>query len=100
MYLIPLIRTTRAIAACTIIPDDPFLAIGCSEILSYVIPIINESPLYATNNIILFLFYYYYYNVSALDLIKKIKNKNILYYNIENISIIVYLILYFNSKNL
>ena len=99
MYLIPLIRTTRAITACTIIPNNPLFAIGCSEILSYVIPIINESPLYASNNIILFLFYYYYYNNSAIDLMQKIKNKNILYYNIETISIIIYLLSYFNIKH-
>ena len=56
MYLIPLVRTCRAITACTILPNDPLFAITISEITSYTIPFINNSPLNAINNMFLFLF--------------------------------------------
>lgn len=94
MYLIPLIRTTRAIAACTILPKDPLLAISTSEIISYTIPFINNSPLYAFNNMVLFLFYYFYYNESGLEIINKYKNKYTIQYELEAISILLYLFFY------
>ena len=99
MYLIPLIRTTRAIAACTLIPSNPLLAITTSEIVSYTIPFINNSPLYAINDMILFLFYYFSYNNSAIDLIQQFKNKYINEYRLEAISILTYLIIYFSFNN-
>ena len=97
MYLIPLVRTGRAIAACTLIPSNPLLAITTSEIISYSIPFINNSPLYAINDMILFLFYYFSYNNSAIDLIEQFKNKYINEYRFEAISIITYLLFYFSS---
>ena len=97
MYLIPLVRSGRAIAACTLIPSNPLLAITTSEIISYSIPFINNSPLYAINNMILFLFYYFSYNNSAIDLIEQFKNKYINEYRFEAISIITYLLFYFSS---
>jgi hypothetical protein len=97
MYLIPLVRTTRAIAACTFIPSNPLLAITTSEIISYSIPFINNSPLYAINDMILFLFYYFSYNNLAIDLIEQFKNKYINEYRFEAISIITYLLFYFSS---
>ncbi len=97
MYLIPLVRSGRAIAACTLIPSNPLLAITTSEIISYSIPFINNSPLYAINDMILFLFYYFSYNNSAIDLIEQFKNKYINEYRFEAISIITYLLFYFSS---
>ena len=97
MYLIPVVRTGRAIAACTLIPSNPLLAITTSEIISYSIPFINNSPLYAINDMILFLFYYFSYNNSAIDLIEQFKNKYINEYRFEAISIITYLLFYFSS---
>lgn len=97
MYLIPLVRSGRAIAACTLIPSNPLLAITTSEIISYTIPFINNSPLYAINDMILFLFYYFSYNNSAIDLIEQFKNKYINEYRFEAISIITYLLFYFSS---
>ena len=55
MYLIPLVRTSRAVAACTFIPGNPIFAISCSEIISYTVPFINNSPIFALDHIILFL---------------------------------------------
>ena len=98
MYLIPLVRTSRAIAACTLIPDDPLLAITSSEIISYVIPFINNSPLYALNNMVLFIFYYINDNKSAVNIIDQFKNKYILNYRLENVSILIYLIIYLNNN--
>ena len=102
MYLIPLVRTCIAITACTILPNDPLFAITISEITSYTIPFINNSPLNAINNMFLFLFYFYNYNDSAIDIMDQFKNKYILNYKIESIIILTYLIiyfLYFNSLN-
>ena len=98
MYLIPLVRTTRAISACTLFSDNPILAISVSEIISYTVPFINNSPLYAANDIVLFLFYYYYYNESALQIIEKFKNKYLSYYQCENLCIFIYLLNYFYNK--
>ena len=99
MYLIPLVRTTRAIAACTLIPSNPVLAITTSEIVSYTIPFINNSSLYAINNMILFLFYSYFYYPTAQEVIEKFKNKYINEYRLEAISILTYLIIYFSFNN-
>lgn len=41
MYLTPLIRTNRAIAASLIYPSHPIQAIAISEIISVLIPILN-----------------------------------------------------------
>ena len=41
MYLTPLIRTNRAIAASLLYPDHPIQAIAISELSSVIIPILN-----------------------------------------------------------
>lgn len=41
MYLTPLIRTNRAIAASLIYPDHPVQAIAISELSSVIIPVLN-----------------------------------------------------------
>jgi hypothetical protein len=41
MYLTPLIRTNRAIAASLLYPDHPIQAIAISEFASVIIPILN-----------------------------------------------------------
>jgi len=93
--LIPLIRTTRAVSACTLFPNHPIIAIATSELISYTIPFISNSPLYAFNNMILFIFYMVYYNESANDVINKFLIKDFNYYVIEFITISIYLFLYF-----
>ena len=95
MYLIPLVRTSRAIAASTILPNHPFIAITTSETISYIIPFINNSPLNAINHMILFLFYYISYNESALAVMEQFKNKYKREYILEFISILTYLFIYF-----
>lgn len=96
MYLIPLVRTSRAISAITIIPDNPILAISISEITSYIVPFINNSPLNAANDMFLFLFYSYYYRDSALEIIDQYKNKYIFNYRLECLFIILYLFIFNN----
>jgi len=98
MYLIPFVRTTRAIAACTLLPDNPLLAITTSELISYTVPFINNSPIHASNNMILFLFYYFNYTESALQLINDFKKKYIIQYKLESISILIYFFFYFINK--
>ena len=41
MYLIPYIRTCRAISSCLLIPDNPILAITISETISTIFPLFN-----------------------------------------------------------
>ena len=90
MYLIPLIRTGRAITSCLLFPEHPIEAIATSEIISYTIPFINHYPF--DLNIIGFTFYLIYDPIYARNLIQFFKNKNILYYNIELILIILFLL--------
>jgi len=97
MYLIPLVRTSRAILACTIIPNHPIIAISTSEITSYILPFVKNSPICAFNNMVLFLFYYYYYNESAIDIINQYINEYKNLYKIEFISILIYFFIYFNK---
>jgi len=98
MYIIPLIRTSRALTACTLMPHNPFLAVTLSETISYVLPFVNNSK--SITDIIFFTFYLfneieYGYNYFILYLINKYKNKYIFYYNIELFTIGLYLIYYF-----
>lgn len=93
--LIPLIRTTRAVSACTLFPNHPVIAIAASEVISYTIPFINNSPLHAFNDMLLFIFYIVYYNKSANDVINKFLIKNFNYYLTELIIISIYLFLHF-----
>jgi hypothetical protein len=97
MYLIPLVRTSRAIAACTILPDNPILAIASSEIISYTIPFINNNPLNALNDMALFLLYYFNYYECALDVMDQFKLKYLKNYQLESISILIYLFIYFHN---
>lgn len=41
MYLVPLIRSSRALTSTLLYPENPLLAITLSETLSVVIPYIN-----------------------------------------------------------
>ena len=97
MYLIPLVRTSRAIAVCTILPDNPILAIASSEIISYTIPFINNNPINALNDMVMFILYFYNYNESAIDLMNEFKLKYLTNYRIESISILIYLFIYFHN---
>ena len=99
MYLIPLVRTSRAVAACTFIPYNPIIAVSCSEIISYTLPFINNSPIFALDHMILFLFYYFYYNEQSLQVMNEYKNKYNKYYKIECVSILFYLLNYFSNLN-
>ena len=81
MFLIPYIRTSRAVTSCLLFPNHPIEAIVASEIISYIGPFIKKT--YNYSDIILFVYYYFYYNDEAKNLINDIKNKNLQYYQIE-----------------
>ena len=66
MYIIPAIRTTRALSACTLLPNNPLLAITLSEVLSVVCPFIKNSN--QNIDIILFL----YQNSGVLNILGNI----------------------------
>ena len=93
MYIIPLIRTSRALTACTLIPYNPLLAVSLSETTSYIIPFINNSN--SSNDILFFTYYLFNDKIFALYFINKYKNKYILNYKIELFLLSIYLIYYF-----
>ncbi len=93
MYIIPLIRITRAISGCTLLPSNPLLAITLTETSSYIIPFINNSN--STNDIIFFTYYLFNDRNFALYFINKYKNKYILNYKVELFLLSIYLIYYF-----
>ena len=78
----------------SLIQNHPIIAIATSEVISYTIPFISNSPLYAFNNMILFIFYMIYYNETANEVINKFLIKYFNYYLIEFITISFYLFLY------
>ena len=81
MFLIPYIRTSRAVSSCLLFPNHPIEAIATSEIISYIGPFLKKN--YNYSDIVLFMFYYFYYNEDAKNLINTIKNKNLQYYQAE-----------------
>ena len=46
LTIVPIIRTSRAITTCIIFHNHPIISIGISEIISYTLPFINNSPLF------------------------------------------------------
>ena len=74
MYLVPLIRTNRAIAASLIYPEHPIQAIAISEVISVLGPFLNPNMynkiigimfaiMYMPNYSSYFLNYYYKQNL-------------------------------------
>ena len=74
MYLVPLIRTNRAIAASLIYPQHPIKAIAISEVISIIGPFLNPNMynkiigimftiMYMPNYSSYFLNYYYKQNL-------------------------------------
>ena len=45
MYLVPLIRMSRAVSACILCPDNIIESIATSELISYVGPFIRYPPI-------------------------------------------------------
>lgn len=89
MYLIPFIRTGRAITSCLLFPEYPIEAIAISELVSYIGPFINYPPV--NLNIIGFTIYLIYDPMYARELIEIYKNESILLYKIELILLIIFL---------
>ena len=57
MYLIPLVRTSRAITVCTLLPNNPLLSVAISEIASFIVPFIYNYPNDIFNSAFLFAYY-------------------------------------------
>lgn len=89
MFLIPLVRTGRAISSCLLFPEYPIEAIAASEIVSYIGPFINYPPI--NLNIIGFTIYLIYDPIYARELMHMYKNQNILYYKLELIVLTMFL---------
>ena len=57
MYLIPFVRTNRAIAASLLYTEDPIKAIAISEIISVVGPFFNKNMYVKTISLLLAMMY-------------------------------------------
>jgi hypothetical protein len=90
MFLIPLVRTGRAISSCLLFPEYPIEAIAASEIVSYIGPFINYPPI--NLNIIGFTIYLIYDPIYARELMHMYKNQNILYYKLELLMLVFFLL--------
>ena len=90
MYIIPLIRTGRAISACYLFSIEPLYAITISESISYIIPLIKKSIL--DKNTLMYMFYFIFDYKKSIDLIEKYRKERKVYYNFELFSITLFLI--------
>lgn len=97
MYLIPLIRSGRAVAACTLFPLQPVQSVAVSEVISLVLPFIKNSIM--SSDILIFMFYFFNNTEQALQLIEEFKEKDLLYYQSEICCLLLYL-LNFTINNL
>ncbi len=89
MYLTPLIRTNRAIAASLLYPDHPIQAIAISEFASVIIPILNPKLFPRILGTIIAMMYQpnfaYYY-------IKKYQEINTIYNQAEICSLLLFVL--------
>ena len=80
MYLIPLVRTNRALAASLMYPENPILAVAASEIVSVIVPLLNPKKYSKMMAHIIALLY----NPNFASLIlESYQNSDIIYYRSE-----------------
>ncbi len=80
MYLIPLVRTERAIAACILNPNHPIFSIALSETASVILPLLNPKILQKYIGIL----YSFIYAPSYIsEFIKYYEKKELKYYQAE-----------------
>jgi len=80
MYLIPLVRTNRALAASLIYPDNPMLAVAASEIISVMVPLLNPKKY---SKLIAHIIAFMYNPNYASSIIKSYQEQDMLYYKSE-----------------
>ena len=80
MYLIPLVRTNRAIAASLIYPENPVLAVAASEIVSVIVPLLNPKKY---SKIMAHIIVLIYNPNFASSILESYNNSNIIYYKSE-----------------
>ena len=92
MYLIPLIRSSRAIILSNILQINPVITISTSEIISYSFPIIYESKNIqkSCDNLLLFSLYIFFYYESSIFIIEEYRDKYKIFYQIEALCMIIY----------
>ena len=92
MYLIPFIRTSRAIVLTNILQINPLITISASEIISYTFPIVYESKNIekSCDNLLLFSLYIFFYYESSIFIIEEYKDKYKIFYQLEALCILIY----------
>ena len=92
MYLIPLIRSSRAIILSNILQINPVFTISTSEIISYSFPIIYESKNIqkSCDNLLLFSLYIFFYYESSIFIIEEYRDKYKIFYQIEALCMLIY----------
>lgn len=98
MYLIPIVRINRAVAATLLYPEHPIQAIAASETFSVFGPFIN--PNMYTKIMALTLCMMYYPNFSHLFIQNHQKNQNVYYQSEICISLLFIITFYINNLNI
>ena len=80
MYLIPLVRTNRAIAASLIYPENPVLAVAASEIVSVIVPLLNPKKY---SKIMAHIIAFIYNPNFASSILESYQNSDKIYYRSE-----------------
>ena len=96
MYLIPYIRSTRAISACLLIPNKPILAITVSELASVILPLFNKNNLSKAISVSIAILYNPNFSKYFID--KYININNI--YKESEICFLLLFIMYYYLDNL
>ena len=98
MYILPIIRINRALAATLLYPEHPIHAIAASETISVFGPFLN--PYMYTKIMALTLCMMYYPNFSHLFIQNYQNNQNIYYQSEICISLLFILTFYINNLNI
>ena len=80
MYLIPLVRTNRALAASLMYPENPILAVAASELVSVIVPLLNPKKY---SKIMAHIIALIYNPNFASSILESYQNSDIIYYKSE-----------------
>tara|TARA_B100001175_G_scaffold133186_1_gene113219 strand:- start:592 stop:891 length:300 start_codon:yes stop_codon:yes gene_type:complete len=98
MYLVPIVRINRIVAATLLYPQHPIQAIAASEVISVVGPFLNLKMY--TKIMALTLCIMYHPNFSHFFIINYQKNQNIYYQAEICTSLLFILTFYINNLNI
>ena len=89
MYIVPLLRINRALAATLICPEDPIKAVAVSEIVSVIGPMLNPKIF---SRIIAYTVAFMYQPMYASAIIDIYKKNDYIYYQAELCCLLLFVI--------